>query len=131
MAVVPPNPIIPRLAEALGLNPKKCRSLSLRASINDAVMVTADEYADERQLENVIKCFTKRDYTLVYNAWASVSDFLPKDETWCWVRDKDGIEFIAMRSRSAAGGWTNLDTWEDFQNEVTHWIALQSPPKHG
>jgi hypothetical protein len=62
--------------------------------------------------------------------WIPVSDRLPEDGTWCWVNwDAPGNPFPAMRDSGAAGGWTNEDTWEDFQREVTHWMPLPEPPE--
>lgn len=62
--------------------------------------------------------------------WVSVSERLPEDGTWCWVDwDGPGDPFPAMRQAWAEGGWTNTDTWEDFNREVTHWMPLPSPPE--
>jgi len=48
----------------------------------------------------------------------------PMDGLWYWVRGKDGDWFPAMRDKRAAGGWTNLDTWEDFAGEITEWRPI-------
>ncbi len=54
------------------------------------------------------------------------------ERTWYWVRvrDSDGEKswwFPAMAELSAAGGWTNNDTWEDFDSDVIEWIPLNHP----
>jgi len=50
----------------------------------------------------------------------------PTDGTWCWV--SDGIDvWIAARYHLAAGGWTNQDTWEDFDGAVVSWLPLETP----
>ena len=61
--------------------------------------------------------------------WILVSDRVPEDGTWCWVNwNGPGDPFPAMRDSGASGGWTNGDTWEDFNGEVTHWMPLPAPP---
>ena len=62
-------------------------------------------------------------------SWIPVTERLPDDGTWCWVDwDGPGNPFPALRDIGAAGGWTNHDTWEDFDNEVTRWSPLTAPP---
>lgn len=46
---------------------------------------------------------------------------------WYWVRENGGKWFIAERNSGAAGGWTNGDTWEDFDGEVVEWIRIDRP----
>ena len=38
-----------------------------------------------------------------------------------------GEWFPAVYSRQAAGGWTNCDTWEDFDCEVAEWRLIPLP----
>lgn len=50
------------------------------------------------------------------------------ENEWYWVRVKNDYEWYpAKYSKKAAGGWTNEDTWEDFDNEVVDWIRIPSP----
>ena len=58
--------------------------------------------------------------------WISVFDRLPEEWKWCWVTD-GGKPFPAMYYKKAAGLWTNGDTWEDFNKEVTHWMPIPEP----
>lgn len=37
---------------------------------------------------------------------------------WYWVTDGH-FTWIAKRDELSAGGWTNEDTWEDFNGDVT------------
>ena len=62
--------------------------------------------------------------------WIPVAERLPDDGTWCWVDWDGGFggPFPAMRDSGAAGGWTNNDTWEDFDREVSRWSPLPAPP---
>lgn len=48
---------------------------------------------------------------------------------WYWVKIK-GEWSPAVRDKNAAGGWTNLDTWEDFHGEVTEFVRILPPNKH-
>ncbi len=60
--------------------------------------------------------------------WESVT--YPPDGTTCWVAGFCGENwnvFTAERDSRASGGWTNSDTWEDFDGRVTHWIPLEKP----
>ena len=53
-------------------------------------------------------------------------DELIEDE-WYWVSgDGDGW-WPAMYNIDAANGWTSGDTWEDFDDEVKMWQAIQEP----
>jgi hypothetical protein len=52
---------------------------------------------------------------------------LPSDGTWCWITCGERA-FIAMRDTQSAGGWTNEDTWEDFNHQVVAWIPIEEPP---
>lgn len=59
-------------------------------------------------------------------AWTGADQFVPVNGTPCWVSDGSAVWF-AYREVTAAGGWENGDTWEDFEKKVTHWIALTEP----
>ena len=43
---------------------------------------------------------------------------------WYWVRVSGGFWLPAMYHPSASGGWTNGDTWEDFDGEVDAWREI-------
>lgn len=50
----------------------------------------------------------------------------PPAGTWCWVTNgKDA--WPALHRPNAAGGWTNEDTWEDFDLEVIAWRPIKQP----
>ncbi len=57
--------------------------------------------------------------------WHPVTESLPPDGTWCWTWGHGLI--IAKRDKGSAGGWTNEDTWEDFDDHITHWQAIPTP----
>lgn len=62
--------------------------------------------------------------------WTPVTESLPPDGTWSWV--SDGVtHWPAMRSAYAKNGWTNNDTWEDFDGCVAFWCPIEEPPKYG
>lgn len=65
MTVAVPNPLIPKLAELLGVDPKRCRSLTLRLCTDDVVTVRTEEYVSESQIESVIQCFAAKEYVLI------------------------------------------------------------------
>jgi len=46
---------------------------------------------------------------------------------WYWVRSSSGVWFPAIRDEKAAGGWSNHDTWEDFDSEIIQWIRIKQP----
>ena len=49
-------------------------------------------------------------------------------DEWHWVKGKDDEGwFPAKRDPSAAGGWTNGDTWEDFEGRIAMSIRIPSP----
>lgn len=50
----------------------------------------------------------------------------PVEGAWYWVRIGDEWS-PAKRSQSAAGGWTNEDTWEDFNDHVEQWAPINPP----
>lgn len=51
-----------------------------------------------------------------------------KEIVWYWVKI-NGEWSPAVKDESAAGGWTNLDTWEDFYHEVTEFVKIIPPPE--
>jgi pyrroloquinoline quinone (PQQ) biosynthesis protein C len=65
MAIAMPNPLLKRLAEALGLDPNRCRSIDLHLRTDDVVTVSAVEYVDEEQAERVVKVMKSVEYFLV------------------------------------------------------------------
>lgn len=46
---------------------------------------------------------------------------------WYWVRTSRYGWFPAKHHLNAAGGWTNEDTWEDFDCEVIDWQIIPLP----
>jgi hypothetical protein len=55
---------------------------------------------------------------------------------WYWVRENrreesERVWFPACFDPRSAGGWTNLDCWEDFDRSVTEWHLIPSPPAEG
>lgn len=44
-----------------------------------------------------------------------------------WVFDKNGIIFHAYSYANACNGWTNLDTWEDFNSDIIAWKEIKKP----
>lgn len=59
--------------------------------------------------------------------WISVADRLPSEGEWCWVH---GATFSgpAPAMYDVYVGWTNTDTWEDFDGEVERWFPIAQPP---
>lgn len=53
-------------------------------------------------------------------------DGLPPEESLCWVffSEDDQQPIIAYHYPNSAGGWTNLDTWEDFDRQVKFWCLV-------
>ena len=49
-----------------------------------------------------------------------------KQDSWYWVRIK-GEWYPAMYDELSCGGWTNADTWEDFDYDVDLW-KIMTPP---
>lgn len=137
MAVAVPNPLIPQLAEALGLNPRKCRSLNLQVATDDAVMVHVNEYVDEEQLSRVIQCFTPREYVLVPRdaaKWVSVQDRLPKvDQRVLVAYDIGHKRGIAAGTRITDGRrpYWNVEEIDPRCTDVSAWMLLpDEPPRH-
>ena len=50
----------------------------------------------------------------------------PENGTWCWVSDGVSV-WLAMRDESCAGGWTNCDTWENFERKRLTYLPLEPP----
>lgn len=63
MALTAPNDAGRRIVAALGL--ERCRSMTLRMSLNDFVTVTAEQYADERSLDALATELETNEYALV------------------------------------------------------------------
>jgi hypothetical protein len=51
----------------------------------------------------------------------------PKPGDWYWVSRDETQWWPALHSVSAVGGWTNLDTWEDFDRSVKFWQPIAPP----
>lgn len=51
---------------------------------------------------------------------------MPPEGSLCWVffSEDDQQPSIAYRYPNSAGGWTNLDTWEDFNEQVKFWYSV-------
>lgn len=62
--------------------------------------------------------------------WLDSRKTPPPDGMWCWVSNGSSV-WIAMRDSERYGGWTNQDTWEDFDDDVKLYIPLvkPTPPK--
>ena len=45
---------------------------------------------------------------------------------WYWVSDGETV-WPAKYSYIAAGGWTNEDTWEDFNRDVRYFALADAP----
>lgn len=61
--------------------------------------------------------------------WTPVTESVPPcDEgRWYWV--SDGVtHWPAARASYARNGWTNMDTWEDYDGTVAFWCAIEEPP---
>lgn len=56
------------------------------------------------------------------------ADTPPIDGRWYWVSSDEKEWWPAKRDTARAGGWTNDDTWEDFDGEVKHWRVILPPP---
>lgn len=47
---------------------------------------------------------------------------------WYWVTTGDDAEWWpAVYDKGAAGGWTNLDTWQDWDKGVTAFVKIMPP----
>lgn len=61
-------------------------------------------------------------------SWATERPIKPG---WYWVYDGENV-FMAMwdiQFEGYPGKWTNKDTWEDFDNKITHWIGPLPEPE--
>jgi hypothetical protein len=69
----------------------------------------------------------------VIGMWIPVTKSLPNtngNDYWTrvfWVKLKNRKGEIVVFPCNYNNGWTNLDTWEDFDNEVTHWKEAKVP----
>ena len=50
----------------------------------------------------------------------------PIEGRWYWVKIGE-LWSTAMHTKKAAGGWTNMDTWEDWDNEVDECKLIPLP----
>lgn len=123
MSVAIGNPIIPQLVEALGLNPRKCRSIGLRVSVDDVVTADVCEYVDEEQLNRVIQCFTSRQYVLVQN-WVKVRERLPPDDMEVLLTDGEGVVTAWFEGDD---GWQTWQTPHGWKGPKA-WMPLPAPP---
>ena len=124
MSIAISNPIIPQVAEALGLNPRKCRSVSLRLSVDDVVTADVCEYVDEEQLNKVIKCFTPREYVLVQN-WRKVSESLPPEDQDVLLTDGEEVVQAWFEGEDGWQAWHTSDNWRGAKA----WMPLPGPPR--
>ena len=44
-----------------------------------------------------------------------------------FVATKSGDVFIAVADKHAANGWSNMDTWEDFENMIVAYQLVPMP----
>jgi hypothetical protein len=49
---------------------------------------------------------------------------------WYWVSEADGSWHPALHNPMSAGGWTNEDTWEDFDGAIIQWRLIPLPSDH-
>jgi hypothetical protein len=49
------------------------------------------------------------------------------EDRWYWVRVAGGDWFPAAHHSSAVGGWSNEDTWEDWDEEIVEWCLIAMP----
>jgi len=54
-----------------------------------------------------------------------MTDLIP--ERWYWVKETDSDWYPAMHHPKCAGGWTDCDTWEDFDGDVVQWQLIPLP----
>lgn len=68
--------------------------------------------------------------------WIEQSDFdqIPEN-SWCWCllkpssNDSSIYVIPAVRSTNSAGGWTNHDTWQDFDHQIIAACIIPPPSK--
>ena len=46
---------------------------------------------------------------------------------WYWVTNDRSTWWPALADANSAGGWTNSDTWEDFDQKVVSWVLIPLP----
>ncbi|NBS69214.1 hypothetical protein EBT31_09930 [bacterium] len=46
---------------------------------------------------------------------------------WYWVKEADSDWYPALHHPMCANGWTNCDTWEDWDGDVTEWHLIPLP----
>lgn len=53
------------------------------------------------------------------------------EDEWYWVTNGKDV-WVAVSCEGAAGGWSNYDTWEDFNLAVVAWKHIPTPsvPNH-
>jgi hypothetical protein len=51
----------------------------------------------------------------------------PAENSWHWVSSDGQDWWPAKRLRGSVGGWSNEDTWEDFDKEVRFWKRIDPP----
>lgn len=67
------------------------------------------------------------------SSWIPVEELLPVtndddyDKKYFWVKFKHKSGEEVVFPCNYHNGWTNLDTWEDFNNQVTHWMEAKVP----
>jgi hypothetical protein len=49
---------------------------------------------------------------------------------WHWVSKANGSWHPALHNPMSAGGWTNEDTWEDFDRAIIQWRLIPLPSAH-
>jgi hypothetical protein len=49
---------------------------------------------------------------------------------WYWVSKANGSWHPALHNPMSAGGWTNEDTWEDFDGAIIQWRLIPLPSDH-
>ena len=54
-----------------------------------------------------------------------MTDLIP--ERWYWVKETDSDWYPAMHHPKCAGGWTDCNTWEDFDSDVVQWQLIPLP----
>jgi len=52
---------------------------------------------------------------------------MPIPDRWHWIKESvEGEWFPAFYDKTV--GWTNGDTWEDFDRQVVQWYLIPLPP---
>jgi hypothetical protein len=70
----------------------------------------------------------------VLGLWMPINERMPiesdnyhQQNYWVKSKDKRTGKVSIFVCNYWNGRWTNLDTWEDFDNEVTHWKKIRTP----